>query len=248
MAQPSQPHSSSCSAHVTFTSKESWQKGTTVSNAQKTVIPYLQARGVGSIDQLVLTHTDTDHVGDLLELAKQIRIKEILVSPGSLTKNEFVKTLKTTGSRVTILKAGGHLPIMGTNLWCLYPHAVGDGGNNDSLVLYGQLLGQRFLFTGDLEAQGEEQLLATYPDLQVDILKAGHHGSKGSSSPVFLKAIRARLALVSAGQNNRYQHPHLETLERFQNQHMAVFRTDQQGAIRLTGWTRWYLETVHEAE
>ncbi len=233
---------------VTFATKESWQKGITMSNAQKTVIPYLHARGVGKIDQLVLTHTDTDHVGDLLVLASQIKIDEILVSPGSLTKSDFVKTLKATGCRVTVLKAGGRLSIMGTSLECLYPNSIGDGGNNDSLVLYGQLLGQRFLFTGDLEAEGEERLMSTYPELQVDILKAGHHGSKGSSSPMFLKAIGARIALVSAGKNNRYQHPHLETLERFQSLHMTVFRTDQQGAIRLTGWTHWHLATVHETE
>nr|WP_231853431.1 DNA internalization-related competence protein ComEC/Rec2 [Streptococcus sp. DD12] len=233
---------------VTFGSKDPWRSGTSTPNAQKTVIPYLQARGVGKIDQLVLTHTDTDHVGDLLELAKNVKIGEILVSPGSLTQKDFVQTLKASGSRVNILQAGGRLAIMGTYLECLYPQRTGDGGNNDSLVLYGSLLGQRFLFTGDLEAEGEQQLLQTYPNLPVDILKAGHHGSKGSSSPEFLKAIKAKLALVSAGKNNRYQHPHLETLERFQAQQMAVLRTDQQGAIRFTGWTHWHIETVHEAE
>lgn len=78
----------------------------------------------------------------------------------------------------------------------------------------------------------------------MDILKAGHHGSKGSSSPDFLQAIEARLALISAGEKNRYKHPHIETLERFQSQNMAVLRTDQQGAIRFTGLKKWQVETV----
>ena len=84
------------------------------------------------------------------------------------------------------VSAGDNLPIMGSHLQVLYPNAVGDGGNNDSVVLYGNLLGKNFLFTGDLEEEGEEQMMATYPNLPVDVLKAGHHGSKGSSSPEFL--------------------------------------------------------------
>ena len=112
------------------------------------------------------------------------------------------------------------------------------------MVLYGNLLGKNFLFTGDLEEEGEEQMMATYPNLPVDVLKAGHHGSKGSSSPEFLDHISPQMALISAGQNNRYKHPHQETLDRFQNQNMTIYRTDQQGAIRFRGLNHWKIETV----
>lgn len=100
-----------------------------------------------------------------------------------------------------------------------------------------------FLLTGDLE-DGELDLIKNYPKLPVDILKAGHHGSKGSSYPEFLDHINAEVALISAGKDNRYRHPHLETLERFKERQIKVYRTDQEGAIRFTGWWQWQIETV----
>lgn len=229
---------------VTFGSKEKWQEASQTSNAEKTLIPYLQARGVSQIDHLVLTHTDTDHIGDLEEVAKRFKIKEICVSQGALTKPSFVKRLRTLKRPVRTLKAGDKLPMMGSNLQVLYPNEIGDGGNNDSIVLYGKLLGSSFLFTGDLEKEGEEKLIASYPNLKASILKAGHHGSKGSSSEAFLDQLQPSLSLVSAGENNRYKHPNDETLKRFKERHTKVLRTDQNGAIRFKGWFKWSSETV----
>ena len=229
---------------VTFGTKEKWQESSQTSNAEKTLIPYLQARGVSQIDYLVLTHTDTDHIGDLEEVAKCFKIKKICVSQGALTKSSFVKRLRTIKCPVHTLKAGDKLPMMGSNLQVLYPNKVGDGGNNDSLVLYGKLLGSSFLFTGDLEKEGEEELMASYPTLRASVLKAGHHGSKGSSSEAFLDQLHPSLALVSAGENNRYKHPNDETIERFKQRHIKILRTDKDGAIRFKGWFKWSSETV----
>lgn len=229
---------------VSFSQKEGWQERLSDSNADRTLIPYLNSRGVGKIDQLVLTHTDTDHMGDMLEVAKQVKIGEVLVSQGSLTKPDFVAKLQAMKTRVRVVSAGDSLPIMGSSLQVLYPIRVGDGSNNDSVVLYGKLLGKNFLFTGDLEEEGECEVMASYPNLPVDVLKAGHHGSKGSSSPAFLAHISPQIALISAGQNNRYKHPHQETLERFRAQNMTIYRTDEQGAIRFRGLKHWKIETV----
>ena len=229
---------------VTFGSKEKWQEGSQTSNAEKTLIPYLQARGVSSIDHLVLTHTDTDHIGDLEEVVKRFKIKEICVSQGALTKTSFVKRLQELKRPVRPLKAGDKLPIMGNQLQVLYPQKVGDGGNNDSIVLYGKLLGTSFLFTGDLEKEGEKELIDSYPNLKVSVLKAGHHGSKGSSSEMFLNQIQPSVALISAGEHNRYKHPNEETLERFKERNIRVLRTDQDGAIRFKGWFKLSSETV----
>ncbi|MBO8060201.1 DNA internalization-related competence protein ComEC/Rec2 [Streptococcus suis] len=228
---------------VDFAAKEAWQERSRQANAERTLIPYLHSRGVDRIDSLVLTHTDTDHVGDVLEVAKQVQIGRIVVSPGSLTVPDFVATLKKINVPVHVVKVGDRLPIFDSYLEVLYPDGTGDGGNNDSIVLYGRLLETNFLFTGDLE-QGELDLIETYPNLPVDVLKAGHHGSKGSSYPEFLDHIGAKIALVSAGENNRYKHPHQETLERFDSRNIQVYRTDQQGAIRFRGWREWRIETV----
>lgn len=230
---------------VDFAAKEAWQERSRQANAERTLIPYLHSRGVDRIDSLVLTHTDTDHVGDVLEVAKQVKIGRIYVSQGSLTVPDFVATLKEINVPVHVVKVGDRLPIFDSYLEVLYPDGTGDGGNNDSIVLYGRLLETNFLFTGDLE-QGELDLIETYPNLPVDVLKAGHHGSKGSSYPEFLDHIEAKIALISAGENNRYKHPHQETLERFDSRNIQVYRTDQQGAIRFRGWKEWTVETVRE--
>ncbi|HEL2072445.1 TPA: DNA internalization-related competence protein ComEC/Rec2 [Streptococcus suis] len=230
---------------VDFAAKEEWQERSRQENAERTLIPYLHSRGVDRIDSLVLTHTDTDHVGDVLEVAKQVQIGRIVVSPGSLTVPDFVATLKKINVPVHVVKVGDRLPIFDSYLEVLYPDGTGDGGNNDSIVLYGRLLKTNFLFTGDLE-QGELDLIETYSNLPVDVLKAGHHGSKGSSYPEFLDHIEAKIALVSAGENNRYKHPHQETLDRFDSRNIQVYRTDQQGAIRFRGWKEWRIETVRE--
>ena len=86
--------------------------------------------------------------------------------------------------------------------------------------------------------------MASYPTLRASVLKAGHHGSKGSSSEAFLDQLHPSLALVSAGENNRYKHPNDETLKRFKERHIKVLRTDQNGAIRFKGWFKWSSETV----
>ncbi|MGT2772434.1 DNA internalization-related competence protein ComEC/Rec2 [Streptococcus marimammalium] len=227
-----------------FLPKETWQKKYSVSNAERTLLPYLKSRGVSRIDQLVLTHTDTDHIGDMEIIANDFTIGEVLVSEGSLTNQHFLNRLKAMDANVRVIKAGDTLPIMNSQLQVLYPYQLGDGKNNDSIVLYGKLLNKSFLFTGDLEREGEEDLLKHYPDLKVDILKAGHHGSSGSSTPAFLKALSPSVALISAGANNRYHHPNQETLERFQEENISVLRTDTNGAIRFKGINQWTVETV----
>ena len=224
--------------------KEAWQERVRKSNAETTLIPYLKSRGVDHLDQLVLTHTDTDHMGDMVELAKHFSIREIYVSKGSMTQVDFVDKLKKIKAKVHVVEVGDRLPIFDSALEVLYPLTQGDGGNNDSIVLYGEFFRTKFLFTGDLEAPGEGQMVTAYPDLRVDVLKAGHHGSKGSSSPEFLEHIKPKLALISAGKNNRYQHPHKETLDRFEKIQTKILRTDEQGAIRFKGWNSWKIETV----
>lgn len=227
-----------------FSSKEHWRRGHHVANAQKTLIPYLKSRGIHTIDQLLVTHADTDHMGDIEVVAKAIRIKEILTSQGSLSHPSFVRRLRRLKCHVRVLAAGDQLPIMGSVLQVLYPWQLGDGKNNDSLVLYGRLLNRTFLFTGDLEKEGENEIIKRYPQLRVDYLKAGHHGSNTSSSAAFLDHIQPKVAFISAGKNNRYQHPHRETLARLEDRQITYYRTDTQGAIRLTGRTSWHLETV----
>ena len=223
---------------------EKWQEKTTTSNAQRTLIPYLKSRGVSKIDQLILTNTDKEHVGDLLEVTKAFHVGEILVSKGSLRQKEFVAKLQATQTKVRSVSAGEKLPIFGSQLEVLSPRKMGDGDHEDSLVLYGKLLDKNFLFTGNLEEKGEKEMLNQYPDLEVDVLKASQHGSKKSSSSAFLEKLKPEFTLISVGKNNRTKLPHQETLTRLETINSKVYRTDQQGAIRFKGWKNWKIESV----
>ena len=223
---------------------EKWQEKAITSNAQRTLIPYLKSRGVAKIDQLVLTNTDKEHVGDLLEVTKAFHVGEILVSKGSLKQKEFVSELQATQTKVRSMTAGENLPIFGSQLEVLSPMKIGDGDHEDSLVLYGKLLDKNFLFTGNLEEKGEKELLRQYPDLEVDVLKASQHGSKKSLSSAFLEKLKPEFTLISVGKNNRTKLPHQETLIRLETINSKVYRTDQQGAIRFKGWNSWKIESV----
>ena len=223
---------------------EKWQEKATTSNAQRTLIPYLKSRGVAKIDQLILTNTDKEHVGDLLEVTKAFHVGEILVSKGSLKQKEFVAELQATQTKVRSVTTGENLAIFGSQLEVLSPRKMGDGGYDDSLVLYGKLLNKYFLFTGNLEEKEEKDLLKQYPDLEVDVLKTSQHGSKKSSSSAFLEQLKPEMTLISVGKNNRTKLPHQETLTRLEGINSKVYRTDQQGAIRFKGWKNWKIETV----
>ena len=223
---------------------QAWQEKATTSNAQRTLIPYLKSRGVDKIDQLILTNTEKEHVGDLLEVTKAFHVGEILVSKGSLTQQEFVAELQATQTKVRSVTGEENLPIFGGSLEVLSPRKIGDEGNEDSLLLYGKLLDKHFLFTGNLKEKGEKDLLKQYPDLEVDILKAGQHGSKTSSSQAFLEKLKPHITLISVGKRNRAKLPHQETLTRLETIKSKIYRTDQQGAIRFKGWNSWRMETV----
>lgn len=223
---------------------ERWQEKVTTSNAQRTLIPYLKSRGVDKIDQLILTNTDKEHAGDLLEVTKAFHVVEILVSKGNLIQKEFVAELEASQTKVRSVTVGENLPIFGGSLEVLSPRKIGDGDRDDSLVLYGKLLDKNFLFTGNLKEKGEKDFLKQYPDLEVDVLKVGQHGSKTSSNPAFLEKLNPEISLISVGKNNRAKLPHQETLTRLETIKSKIYRTDQQGAIRFKGWNSWRIETV----
>ncbi len=223
---------------------EKWQEKATTSNAQRTLIPYLKSRGVAKIDQLILTNTEKEHVSDLLEVTKVFHVGEILVSKGSLTQKEFVAELQATQTKVRSVTVGDKLSIFGSQLEVLSTRENGEANLDDSLVLHGKLLDKHFLFTGNLKEKGEKELLKQYPDLEVDVLKAGQHGAKTSSSSVFLEKLKPEITLISVGKNNRVKLPHQETLTRLESIKSKIYRTDQQGATRFKGWKSWQIKSV----
>lgn len=109
--------------------------------------------------------------------------------------------------------------------------------------------GVKWLFTGDLGEKGERRIIEQYPNLRVDILKAGHHGSLTSSSEALLDHIMPKVVLISAGRNNRHGHPHPEIMSRFEARRMKIYRTDINGAVQFI-WSQGDInvETMLESD
>lgn len=219
--------------------KEEWQirkKQSTV--ASRVLIPVIKSLGVTQLDQVLITHGDEDHMGELIELAQGIEIKELIFPVGTTKKQSFfdaAQSLEKSGVPLrTVSAKQSRDQLFGPSLTVLWPLDDGEGENNDSLVLYGKIGQFNWLFTGDIEEAGEEKLTALYPNLRVDILKVAHHGSQTSTSESFIQKIKPKTALISCGLNNRYNHPNEDVLKRLASLNAAVYRTDLQGSFRYT--------------
>lgn len=203
------------------------------SNASYTLIPFLKGEGVRTIDGLFLTHGDFDHAGDLEDILREFQVKVLYLSVGALQHKNMVNLDKRLleKTKVRELEQGEKVGRV-IKFDVLAPTKKGAGNNEDSLVLQTSINDLRFLFMGDLEKEGEVQLLRNYPTIQTDVVKLGHHGSRTSSTAPFIEAINAKHSIISCGLNNHFNHPHPEVLETLENHRVRVFRTDQEGMIR----------------
>jgi competence protein ComEC len=205
-----------------------------------TLVPFAQWLGVSSIDALVLTHADLDHVGGALSLMKKISVGSIWTNPQDLAnpKPELAAVLAEAQSRnIPVLPwtAGQTLRFAdGVVLQGLHPILGREfaEGNHASVTLLLEYAGRRALLTGDLEEEGEEEFLVNWPNLQIDLLKAGHHGSKNATSAELLEQTRPEWALISAGRNNRYHHPHPDVVARLTQRGIGLLGTYDWGALQ----------------
>ena len=223
---------------ITFT-EEKWQQRTSKTKGQTIIANYLLSKGIGKIDQLILTHQDTDHVGNFPSLSHEIQIKAIYVPAGMENLASFKKRLASADlvkTKVFPIIVGATANLKQFQL--LHPILPGNGTNECSLVLWYNFNQTSCLFMGDLDKQNELALLARYPQLQATVLKAGHHGSKTSSDSRFVAKVNPSLVIISAGRHNRYGHPHLETITTLKQQGIPYLVTAQTGMIKLrTGFT-----------
>lgn len=198
------------------------------------IVPFLKAKGVRTIDALIATHGDFDHIGDAKDVYRAVRIKTLIVGIKK-ERNDLEQALISQaikdGARVQVVKSGHRWKVGNAQFYIMSPFGNETTENGRSVVLYAFIGGVYWLFTGDLEEDGEQQLIRTYRSLPVDILKVGHHGSKTSTSELFLKHIRPKVAFISVGRRNRYGHPHREVIDRLSDHNVRIFRTDEHGAV-----------------
>ena len=219
--------------------KQPWQERDQAFDVgEDTVVPFLKSKGVTKLDKLILTHGDADHAGSAEAILQEMRVQE-LVLPDRKEKNELERKLigmaQSEGIAIRYVHEGDRWKVGENRFYILSPEVNSQSDSNDgSIVIYTELGGLKWLFTGDLEAEGEAKLMKKNPTLSVDVLKVGHHGSKSSSTEDFLERLSPQWAIISVGENNRYQHPHQEVLDRLQKNEIIIYRTDQLGAITYT--------------
>lgn len=215
--------------------KEDWQERLSSSNAKRSLIPYLKSRGVARIDQLVLTTSDIKQLDHVLEMSKAFELEEILVTEETLSKREFMDKLKETKIKVAAIKTGQQLFIFGSSLEAFTSQ---NSDKKDSMVLYGKLLNQTFLITGNLE---EKFLTSHSSKFRADVVIMHQQASKKKTDVEILKNLHPKATIISVDKKKKFKEKNEESNQELGN---SIYKTDQKGAIRFKGWSSWQIETV----
>ena len=215
--------------------KEVWQEKAITSNAKRSLIPYLKSRGVAKIDQLVLTTSDTKQLDHVLEISKAFQLREILVTEETLSQREFMDKLKESKVNLRSIKKGDSLFVFGSSLEVITSQ---NSDEKDSMVLYGKLLNQTFLVTGNIE---EKFLTSHYPKLQADVVITHQQTSKKKRDVEVFKTLHPKITVISVDKKKKFKEKNGESNRELEN---SIYQTDQKGAIRFKGWRSWQIETV----
>lgn len=211
-------------------SREKWQERKNKKSLTNYVtIPVLKKLGIRKIDYLVLTHGDFDHMGEALKLIKQYRVEDIYLNQGNfnLLEKKVIKKYR----HVYQIREKEEIVLGNINIVQINKEFSDENDSSSILLMYYK--NKKILLTGDASKKSEEYILNKYNIGKIDVLKIGHHGSKTSTSDELLKELRPSLAIISCGKNNRFNHPHKETIDKLKEYRIKYLRTDISGTIRI---------------
>lgn len=203
----------------------------------RTSVNYLKSCGTSKIDTVYLSHHDTDHIGYLTTILQNFKVNRVVVPAGMEKQQALLKLIPANCiqvPRIIPVKAGDK--VHHSKLLVCHPFEKGNGNNEDSMVLVGKFGQLKFMFMGDLDRNGERVIGRKYPGLRVDVLKLGHHGSRTSSDPRFIRQVAPQFGIISAGRQNRYGHPNQETLITLKQNNIKPISTQKYGMIRYRYW------------
>lgn len=206
--------------------------------AEDKFLSYLKKLKIQKFDAVIATHPDEDHIGNMDEVIKNYQVTKFYSPKATSTTKAFesmITQLKNKNLKINVLKAGSTLDFdSDIKLEVFAPNSASyEDANNYSPIIkltYGK---NSILFTGDAEKLSEKETLKKGYDLKSDVLKVGHHGSSTSTSKDFLKAVSPNIAVISCGKNNKYGHPHKETIQALNDSKVKYYRTDLDGSIVL---------------
>jgi len=217
------------------------------------IYSFLDRHGIDHLDYILNSHPHDDHIGGLsgaLNYVSSVGMAFVShVQHDIRAVDSFHKYLGDHGVEITVPNAGETFKLGSATVTMLAPLKDYNGINNNSIVLkitYGET---SFLFKGDAERESEIDILEAGFDLSATVLKVSHHGSETSTTYPFLREVMPEIAVISCGANNRYGHPHEDTLSRLRDADVKVYRTDMQGdiIIRSDGY-KVYVETGRNAD
>ena len=176
-------------------------------NVERIIFPFLENKNIHTIDTLILTHDDFDHSGGYDRLKEKVKIKQVIKNSKDKVNVEYP-------------------------FYLLLQERISKDENDSSIISYFTYDHLNYLFMGDASKEIEKQLMDTY-DLKADVIKVGHHGSNTSSDAAFLDSLDCKIALISAGYKNKYDHPSTETLKTLDHLHIHTFCTSTNGSIAI---------------
>lgn len=176
-------------------------------NVERIIFPFLENKNIHTIDTLILTHADFDHSGGYDRLKDMVKIKQVIKDSKDKVNVEYP-------------------------FYLLLQERMAKDENDSSIISYFTYDHLNYLFMGDASKEIEKQLMDTY-DLKADVIKVGHHGSNTSSDAAFLDSLDCKIALISAGYKNKYDHPSTETLKTLDHLHIHTFCTSTDGSIAI---------------
>jgi competence protein ComEC len=209
---------------------------------EEAVSPYLWSRGFQKLDVVALTHAHQDHIGGLSAILENFRVGELWIgrevsSPALAKVEQLARDRNIPIVHEARAKSFTWDKVVGKFFW---PEVSSESPslaakNDDSLVLKLQYEDDAVLLPGDAEKDAERGMLSenVQDELQANVLKIGHHGSRNSTTAEFLAAVKPRLAIISVGEGNAYGHPNTDLLERLANANVRVLRTDRDGAVHV---------------
>ncbi len=219
-----------------FGAQEDWQVRRNPFDVGKDiVIPVLKAEGIRKIDKLILTHGDEDHIGGAKAILEQVKVNELVYGKSKQFENNEKELLMAANEKkikVSFVASGMSWRKGMHSFHILGPTGNEESKNDRSIILYTKLGGVAWLFMGDAEQNSEVNFVRRYSNIQAEVLKVGHHGSKTSTSEQLLQSVQPKVALISVGRGNSYGHPHEEVLSRLEAKGIRIFRTDIDGAIQ----------------
>lgn len=195
----------------------------------------LKALGVNRLDCAILSHYDTDHVGGGSKIIGAIETKyAVLPEQDDRSDNsydDFCYALEESKTEIYTAKPGMVINIGDFEITVLAYNRDAKNSNDKSVVVMAKIGTKKFLFTGDAGAEIEAQMLADNINVDCDVYKAAHHGSRNSNTEEFVKAASPKYAVLSVGSSNSYGHPHTEVIDILEKVGAGIYRTDRMGDI-----------------